>query len=68
MDFSVFKNIPLGHSEVRKLQLRFEGFNVFNVMNWSTAHNTTIGTSNAGFVNSIAVAPRSLQFGARIIF
>ena len=68
MDFSVFKNIPLGHSETRRLQLRFEGFNVFNVMNWSTPHNTTIGTSNAGFVNSIAVAPRSLQFGARIIF
>jgi hypothetical protein len=34
-DMSLFKNIPLGKSEVRYLQLRLEAFNAFNHPNFS---------------------------------
>ncbi len=69
LDFSVFKNIPLGKSETRQLQLRFEGFNVFNIMNPGVP-GTTIGLRTAGLVTSLAngTVPRELQFGARILF
>lgn len=69
MDFSVFKNIPLGRSEARNLQLRAEGFNVFNIMN-SGVPGTTIGNSSAGVVSQLAsgTAPREIQFAARITF
>lgn len=69
MDFSVFKNVPLGNSEARNLQLRAEAFNVFNIMN-SGVPGTTIGTSSAGVVNQLAsgTAPREIQFAVRITF
>jgi hypothetical protein len=69
VDASVFKNIPLGKSEVRNLQLRAEGFNVFNIMNWGVP-GTTIGISSAGVVNQLAsgTQPREIQFAARITF
>jgi len=68
MDVSLFKNIPLGES--RQLQLRAEGFNVFNVQNLSapTGNAATIGNSAAGKITSIVGNPRQLQFGARFIF
>jgi len=64
-DFSLFKSIPLG--ETRELQLRFEAFNVFNIMNLGRP-GTTIGLSDAGKVTSVAVNPRSLQFGLKFYF
>jgi hypothetical protein len=76
-DFSLFKNIPLGRSESRLLQLRFEFFNLFNDMNWSTPSATINGCTTAqglgacggaGLVTSLAHDPREIQFGARIVF
>jgi hypothetical protein len=69
VDFSMFKNFPLGNSEVRNLQLRAEGFNVFNIQNWGVP-GTTIGISNAGVVSQLAsgTQPREIQFAARITF
>jgi hypothetical protein len=72
MDFSMFKNVPLG--ETRQLQLRIEGFNVFNIQNLAapgssgSTNGTTIGNKGAGVVSSIIGNPRQLQFGARFIF
>ncbi len=69
-DFSFFKNIPLGQGEGREIQLRFESFNLFNNVNWSTSSDTNIGDAGAGIVTGLAAGtqPRQLQFGIRIIF
>jgi Cna protein B-type domain. len=65
MDLSLVKNIPLG--EKRAIQLRFEGFNVFNFQILGTP-GTTIGQSTAGVVSTIASTPRQLQIGAKVSF
>jgi hypothetical protein len=65
MDFSLIKNIPLG--EARALQLRFEGFNVFNFQILGTP-GTTIGLATAGVVSSITSTPRQLQMAAKFTF
>ena len=65
IDFSLLKNIPLG--EARALQLRFEGFNVFNFQILGTPGNT-IGLSSAGVVTSVASTPRQLQLAAKFTF
>ena len=65
LDFSLLKNIPLG--EARKLQLRFEGFNVFNFQILGTP-GTTIGLASAGVVSSVASTPRQLQMAAKFTF
>jgi hypothetical protein len=39
-DASLYKNIPLGKSEGRRLQLRFEAYNVFNHANFSGVDTT----------------------------
>ncbi|MGH9352757.1 MAG: hypothetical protein ACRD2G_11455, partial [Terriglobia bacterium] len=67
MDFSLFRNIPLGHNETRYLQLRVESFNLFNNMNWGTP-NTTINAKGAGSVTSLAIDPRQFQFAVRFVF
>jgi hypothetical protein len=68
MDVSLFKNVPLG--EKRQLQLRAEGFNVFNIQSLAapTGAAATIGNAQAGKITSIVGTPRQLQFGARFIF
>lgn len=73
MDISLFKNIPLGSSETRSLQVRFEAFNAFNIQNWGVPSGTTIGVPGnvgVGLVDSLAYGtlPRQFQFGARIVF
>ena len=49
MDFSMFKSILLPR-EGMSLQLRFEGFNVFNIQNYDTPANAQL-TINSGTVN-----------------
>lgn len=39
-DASLYKNIPFGKSETRRLQLRFEAYNVFNHTNFSAVDTT----------------------------
>jgi hypothetical protein len=65
MDFSLVKNVPLGES--RAIQLRFEGFNVFNFQILGTP-GTTIGQATAGVISTIASTPRQLQIGAKFMF
>ena len=75
MDVSLFKNIPLGES--RQLQLRAEGFNVFNIQNYAAPSSNASNVANGGLIQKGAGAisglvsnlnPRQLQFGARFIF
>jgi len=63
-------------SESKTLQLRFEGFNVFNHMVLGTPSTsiaptgtgTTVSYGTAGVINSIANTPRELQMAAKFIF
>jgi hypothetical protein len=73
-DVSLFRNINLSKSETpRQLQLRGEFFNVTNTPQFNMP-NGTIGTANAGTINS-AGSPasfqrvqRQIQLGAKFVF
>ena len=47
-DLSLFKNIPLGASGKRMLQLRLEAFNILNSAQFSGVNRTTNVTNAAG--------------------
>lgn len=76
MDFSLIKNFPI--KESKSVQLRFEGFNVFNHVVWgepgasiapsfsSSAGSVSYGS--AGVISSIASTPRELQLAAKFSF
>jgi hypothetical protein len=76
MDLSLFRSIAL--NERFKLQLRFEAFNVFNIINWDAPANAnlTINSNataiapNVGRITGLAQGtnPRQLQFGLRFVF
>jgi hypothetical protein len=71
MDLSLFKSIVV--KEGWNLQLRFEGFNVFNIQNWSgpsaiTVNSGALISKTAGQVTTIQGNPRQLQFGVRFNF
>jgi len=70
-DVSMFKLIPI-HERVN-MQLRFEGFNVFNVQNLAppgqgNSNQVQIGLKGAGAISAVAINPRQLQFGLRITY
>jgi hypothetical protein len=76
-NFSVFKNFIFNEST--RVQLRFEGYNVFNHTQWgnvnqglsaSGAAGTTYGGANAGSSGQITSArdPRELQLGGKFYF
>ena len=66
-DIAVLKNLRL--TESKSLQLRFEGFNVFNHAQFfgPQAVDGNIGSATFGEVIS-AAAPRLLQMGAKFLF
>jgi len=76
MDFSLVKNIPFRESQ--SVQLRFEGFNVFNHVVWgepgasiSPSFSSSTGAvsyGSAGVISSIASTPRELQLAAKFTF
>src|SRR6267142_2840009 len=73
MDLSLFRSIAF--NERFKLQLRFEAFNIFNIINWDAPANAnfTINSNataiapNVGKVTGLAQGtnPRQIQFGIR---
>jgi hypothetical protein len=65
IDFSLFKKFPIKESV--DLEFRAEAFNVFNIQNLGVP-GVDIGTANAGVVNSVAVAPRQIQLGMKLLF
>ena len=74
MDFSLFKSIPV--YEGWNLQLRFEAFNVFNILNYDAPSALTINnnatqiTTGVGRITGLATGttPRQMQFGLRLAF
>jgi hypothetical protein len=65
VDFSLFKKFPI--KEDVQLEFRAEAFNVFNIQNLGVP-GVDIGTANAGVVSSVAVAPRQIQLGLKLLF
>ena len=67
VDLSLFKDVPFG--EARKLELRVEGFNIFNRTNLQMPVANMTGASSANFGQSVQTFfPRELQFAAKFIF
>jgi len=76
LDFSLIKNIPI--REAMSVQLRFEGFNVYNHVVWSepgasispsySSSTSAVSYGSAGVVSSIASTPRELQLAAKFTF
>jgi hypothetical protein len=67
IDATLKKTFALGDSEDRKLELRFESFNLANHPTFS-APNATIGSSSAGKITSTLNANRIFQAAAKIYF
>jgi TonB dependent receptor/Carboxypeptidase regulatory-like domain len=69
LDFSLFKNFPIGDREARTIQLRFDAFNVFNHINWGIP-GSTIGQAGAGVITALATgtSPRQLQFALKFAY
>lgn len=65
VDFSLFRNIPIGESW--QLQLRAEAFNVFNHIDLGNP-STRLDQATPGRITTVAHAPRQLQFGFRLVF
>lgn len=63
-DLGIYKNFRLGES--RSLQLRFEGFNVFNWHSFALP-NATVGTPGYGQITS-ASPGRQIQMAAKLYF
>jgi len=70
LDMAIFKNVPLGAG--RRLQLRAEGFNVTNHVNFglpaTTVFNSAGRLANAGQITSIVGTARQFQFGLKLEF
>jgi hypothetical protein len=70
LDFAVFKNVMLRGG--RRIQLRAEGFNVTNHVNFglpqTTVFNAAGRVSNAGQITTIVGTARQFQFGAKVDF
>lgn len=64
VDLGIYKNFKVGES--RSLQIRFEGFNVFNWPSFGLP-GATVNTPSYGQINS-ASAGRQIQMGAKFYF
>jgi hypothetical protein len=72
LDFSLLKDVPFRH-EGRRLQLRFEFFNLFNIPHFDIPNRTfAFGESSLGVVQSANEygnrPPRQIQLGLKYIF
>ena len=70
LDAALFKNISLGGA--RRLQLRVEGFNVTNHVNFglpsTTVFNSSGPVATAGQITSIIGTARQFQLGGKVTF
>jgi len=67
LDLSLAKVFPLGRDGSKRLELRFEAFNVLNHIDWAPP-GTLIGQPGAGRVTGVAAPPRIIQVGSRLVF
>ena len=70
LDFAVFKNITVRGG--RRMQLRVEGFNITNHVNFGLPQATVLNAagrvSNAGQITTIVGTARQFQFGIKVDF
>jgi hypothetical protein len=66
-DITISRLFPLGSSEKRTLDFRAEFFNAFNHAQFSDP-GTGYGNGGFGVIQSTSVAPRIIQFAAKISF
>lgn len=64
-DIGIFKNFRI--TERIRIQYRAEGFNAFNVVNFSNP-GTTVGTANFGKSTGTQNGQRSIQMGLKVYF
>jgi hypothetical protein len=73
-DITLFKNIPVGSSGLRKLQLRWEVYNVFNLTQFATVDATARFDAAGNQVNTrfgqviTTRTPRVMQVALRFVF
>jgi hypothetical protein len=66
-DMALLKNLRL--KESKSLQLRLEGFNVFNHAQFFGPQSVDGNISSATFGRAVSAdAPRLIQFGAKLLF
>ncbi|WP_348267838.1 TonB-dependent receptor [Edaphobacter paludis] len=66
VDLSVFKQFSLG--DVRKIELRFEGFNAFNHANFGNPSASVSNTATFGKITSVVNDPREIQLAGKFYF
>jgi len=67
MDLSLLKGFAILPEGRLNAQFRLEAFNAFNKAQFNRA-NATIGIAATGNITSVAVNPRQIQFGLKLIF
>jgi len=68
-DASIMKTFAVSKlGEAGKIQLRLEGFNIFNHPQFAVPSNVTIGTAGVGSLVSTTTGMRVLQAGIKVIF
>jgi hypothetical protein len=66
LDLSFFKEFGMGGA--RRLQFRYEVYNVFNAANFNSP-NTALGNTNFGTISSTGLnIPRQMQFALKYLF
>jgi hypothetical protein len=65
LDAALMKQMGLGGA--RRLQLRWEVFNLTNHPSFSLP-NTELGSSDFGTIRSTVSTPRQMQFGVKFLF
>jgi hypothetical protein len=63
-DMSLFRNIQYSEKEQRRIQLRFEVYNVFNHTNWTSVNTTAQFNPTTGALVNAASATNPVGFGA----
>jgi hypothetical protein len=66
MNMSVFRNFPIG--DVRRLELRLEGFNVFNWTNYDFPAASVSNLATFGRITSTLGDPREIQLAVKFYF
>jgi hypothetical protein len=66
-DFSIAKETPFGSSEVRRLRLEADFFNLANTPHFSNP-DTRLGDAGFGTIGGTRLTPRIIQLGAKFMF
>jgi hypothetical protein len=66
MNLSIFRSVPLGAD--RRMELRFETFNLFNWVNFGFPASNVSNQGTFGQITSTLGDPREMQFAVKLYF